>query len=277
MTPIVDWHNFESRSRRGWRGPRAGKASVERWALSYPIAGRRFARCPICGTGGDLTDEHVPPKSVGGRTLTGTCGHCNHNAGSTIDADLQRWVQTSDPFARMELDGVRGARKLRNVALVNNVSDELVVAIAGTGDPDLKAAFTSGSVRGFTLHLHEPQRARLGLRKSVYLACCAVLGEVPRGTVADIVRRDLILAMKGKLVDAGSSSAMQLTMLTCNAPEPQRPRLLVFEDGDEYVVGVAMSYFAVYGQPVIELLRGMNSRPVEIEAMSTPPPRFLAE
>jgi hypothetical protein len=51
--------------------------------------------CPICSllfpadaiSSGDLTLEHVPPASAGGRGITLTCKPCNSTAGHTVDAD----------------------------------------------------------------------------------------------------------------------------------------------------------------------------------------------
>lgn len=52
--------------------------------------------CPICSLllpaeavdNGDLTLEHVPQESVGGKGITLTCRRCNSTAGHTIDAAL---------------------------------------------------------------------------------------------------------------------------------------------------------------------------------------------
>lgn len=59
--------------------------------------------CPLCGRGfsedaldpeapheNRLTEEHVPPKSVGGVPLVLTCWLCNNWAGVTVDAELAK-------------------------------------------------------------------------------------------------------------------------------------------------------------------------------------------
>ena len=54
--------------------------------------------CPICGDGhgqaalqtGELTLEHVPPDSVGGKAITLTCRRCNNPAGGTVDAAVSQ-------------------------------------------------------------------------------------------------------------------------------------------------------------------------------------------
>lgn len=69
--------------------------------------------CPICGRGfleeeiestGQLSLEHVPPESVGGKKLLLTCKECNGNAGKTIDsAALKR--KNFDNFHNLILEG----------------------------------------------------------------------------------------------------------------------------------------------------------------------------
>ncbi|MDY6856806.1 MAG: HNH endonuclease, partial [Thermodesulfobacteriota bacterium] len=74
--------------------------------------------CPICGTeflsdaidSGDLTLEHAPPESLGGRAITLTCVKCNCPAGSSIDAAmrnrhlLQHFFIDSEGFQRARLE-----------------------------------------------------------------------------------------------------------------------------------------------------------------------------
>jgi hypothetical protein len=59
---------------------------------------REIYFCPICGSGFTqnalqaiiLTLEHIPPKSLGGKTLLLTCKQCNNTAGHKIDSALHR-------------------------------------------------------------------------------------------------------------------------------------------------------------------------------------------
>jgi len=54
--------------------------------------------CPICGNAhgqaalqtGELTLEHVPPASVGGKAIALTCRRCNNPAGGTVDAAMSQ-------------------------------------------------------------------------------------------------------------------------------------------------------------------------------------------
>jgi len=75
-------------------------------------AGEALYPCPICGVllpeeaiqAGQLTEEHAPPRALGGRPMALVCRPCNSLAGHTIDAaldDLQDLTRLSRAmFAR---------------------------------------------------------------------------------------------------------------------------------------------------------------------------------
>lgn len=69
------------------------KQGIEAFALARPDAPRLYC-CPICIRGFDslnkLTIEHVPPKSVGGKTLVLTCKDCNNRSGYLLDAHVRK-------------------------------------------------------------------------------------------------------------------------------------------------------------------------------------------
>ena len=55
------------------------------------ISGIREYCCPICGEVkklAELTLEHAPPSSMGGKEIILTCYKCNNTAGSQIDAQV---------------------------------------------------------------------------------------------------------------------------------------------------------------------------------------------
>jgi hypothetical protein len=102
------------------------RAGVEGWRR-VTGADRETYVCPLCeGSFGrealdsrELTLEHVPPESVGGRLLTLTCRPCNSVAGHTIDSEVHRRDQLLDmnraifskvgvfsTKARLEIDGI---------------------------------------------------------------------------------------------------------------------------------------------------------------------------
>src|SRR4051812_14020987 len=75
-------------------------------------SGEALYPCPLCGVllpeeaiqAGELTEEHAPPRALGGRPIALVCRPCNSLAGHTIDAalddlqDLRRLSQAM--FAR---------------------------------------------------------------------------------------------------------------------------------------------------------------------------------
>lgn len=90
--------------------------------------------CPICLSSfgpssideRTLTEEHVPPESVGGKRLVLTCKECNNKAGSTSDAEVHRRHELFR-FARA-LGGqgdYRGCLRLRMGPSRTNVEAEI--------------------------------------------------------------------------------------------------------------------------------------------------------
>ena len=63
--------------------------------------------CPLCVRlfgddalkNGQLTIEHIPPKSVGAQSVLLTCASCNNEAGSRLDSHLAKYKATSE-FAK---------------------------------------------------------------------------------------------------------------------------------------------------------------------------------
>ena len=61
-------------------------------------------RCPICLREfgreaidtGEVTEEHVPGESLGGRSWTLTCGECNWAAGSELESNLTKRLRAQD-------------------------------------------------------------------------------------------------------------------------------------------------------------------------------------
>jgi hypothetical protein len=89
--------------RRVWfdRGWKAFKSSFPEAAQRVPWD--RFYVCPLCLAAFSerslnktvapperLTDEHVPPKRIGGKKMLLTCGGCNSGGGSAVDSHMSR-------------------------------------------------------------------------------------------------------------------------------------------------------------------------------------------
>ena len=68
--------------------------------------------CPLCMVGfeyeavvfGQLTLEHVPPKSVGGKEIILTCKNCNNSTGSTIDAAISARKNSEEMLNALSLE-----------------------------------------------------------------------------------------------------------------------------------------------------------------------------
>src|SRR5438105_7473410 len=89
-------------------GRMSNRAKKDRWvreavavtdALTSNGCGRYL--CPLClewfADLDDLSLEHAPPASVGGRHIAVTCRTCNSTAGATVDAAL-RWAEMIRDF-----------------------------------------------------------------------------------------------------------------------------------------------------------------------------------
>jgi hypothetical protein len=76
---------------------RVGAAAAERfrpdWANQYvcPVCLVPFGETAVEGPVVELPEEHVPPESLGGRSICLTCRSCNSTAGSTIDKQMLEW------------------------------------------------------------------------------------------------------------------------------------------------------------------------------------------
>ncbi len=61
--------------------------------------------CPIClkafnrdslKNPNNIIEEHVPPKRLGGNVRTITCQRCNNRAGTQLENDLKKWIESND-------------------------------------------------------------------------------------------------------------------------------------------------------------------------------------
>ena len=182
-----------------------GAAALQRTLSSTgtqdPLLQGDFYACPLClmicdrdaFERGVLSDEHVPPRSTGGRVLLLTCTRCNNTTGRTIEADAAMREATLDFMAGRALDGdlriefdiggvpVRGTVNNANgeiamyvVPRVNNPAN--LTEMTETLTTWVNTGRTGGSI-GFTF----PQRlssetARLTWIRASYLAAFAAFG-----------------------------------------------------------------------------------------------------
>lgn len=120
--------------------------------------------CPLCLDGlyvieaieaGELTREHVPPHSLGGRSLALTCRTCNNDSGTFYDAEAEKQQRMRSFLAGRHQGPVRGTYTVNGVSHRGDIhlgpghGDGLapitfVGANAKEGDPVIMAATDTG-------------------------------------------------------------------------------------------------------------------------------------
>jgi hypothetical protein len=162
-----------------------------------PLCVRPFPRSAVVTR--ELTAEHVPPESFGGRVLVLTCAKCNHTAGTLLDSHAER-KERIDAVLSGRLDGVERVKVTKDGITANA---ELVVSHGeftaripdkinrpGTGD------HFRGALAGAVLDLETSKFVELGANiswlRSGYLVLFAALGYAYALDAAlDIVRRQI--------------------------------------------------------------------------------------
>ena len=167
-------------------------------ALKAAGADRELYACPICLRGytrsdlDQLTVEHVPQRSIGGKRLVLTCKSCNNTAGHRFEADLAnaKGVQTF-------YDTIIGS-KTGNIGVVDigfgeqRISADLTRStegldfqiLAAHNSPDTHTAFekylrAEGQKQDFSItsrHRFRPKLVDLAYLKSAYLWMFAKAG-----------------------------------------------------------------------------------------------------
>ena len=148
--------------------------------------------CPICLNyfeGLDnLTEEHVPPKSIGGEVLCLTCRECNCGAGHGVDAHvdrekLGRSFLAADGQVRRAKIVVQGIRA--NVDVRRDEKGIQIQVLGGENDPKavgaLQPVLRDGIQSGSSFQLRDTvsfsrKEADIGYLSSAYLAAFAKLG-----------------------------------------------------------------------------------------------------
>jgi|SRR5579884_706110 len=121
--------------RRGWfhEGARYYRQTVARFRYFEQFeCDEGMYPCPLCLRtfplnsleNGDLTVEHVPPESLGGKPLLLTCARCNHTSGTAFDAAARNAERLRSHLAGTE-DNLANATFSLNDTLVNG---EILIA-----------------------------------------------------------------------------------------------------------------------------------------------------
>ena len=203
--------------------------------------------CPLClewvGNIDDLSFEHAPPASLGGKAIALTCKACNSLAGHTVDAEMRQFENIVD-FGRQTLRkplkvtfGTGGSTMAALLttedggvqvgglpANTNPVAHRAVVA-------HLKALAEAGTWEGQWMTVTwkgrwTPQGVRAGWFRSAYLVAFAAFGyryilRPQINIVREQIRRpDIELAPRAVMFDASlDPGSRQLALI-------ERPRTL---------------------------------------------------
>jgi hypothetical protein len=180
----------------------SNRTKKERWirkaiAITDVITKNGAGRylCPLCtdwfDDPADLTLEHAPPESVGGRPIAVTCHDCNSRGGHTVDHELRR-VETVLEFAERRMTAPMPAKfrigdvEQRGEAIFGPDGPKLV-GIPRQNHPETTEAVTaalaetaaSGSTDwtiGLTFQSPNFRRASVAWLRTGYLVAFAVLG-----------------------------------------------------------------------------------------------------
>ena len=207
-----------------------------------PICMRPVAPTPV------LTDvvaeEHVVPKSLGGRLTTLTCRRCNNSAGSKLESHLVRRVRIDAGKApssmRLQVGGAVQRGKIYvspdegepiRIEIVDKQSDPRqapeLERLVKEGVEEMHLSVNSGYI---------PLRTAVALIRSAYLLMFRTFGyryvfdcsaDVVRDQVADPTRETDVLTGVAYRVNAGLPSETALAIAT--APNGQSCFLAVLE------------------------------------------------
>lgn len=148
--------------------------------------------CPICLRAftdvKELTLEHVPPKSLGGKPLCLTCVKCNNSAGHTVDAALNEEHKIAESFqpnsGPQKVHLIVGDAELR-VTIDRTPGNTNIEVIEKANDPRIVVQamekLRDGVARGDSFRLqyrgnYTRRLAEIGSLKSAYLIAFAKFG-----------------------------------------------------------------------------------------------------
>jgi len=166
---------------------------VEAFARARPDAPRLYC-CPICIRGFDnpdeLTIEHVPPKSVGGKPLVLTCQDCNNRSGHLLDAHIrtgrdrrevaegkrETWIKLSQFGHTVTAKALFGPGRIHVTAVPEKSDPEAHRSLFAKLD---EVAATKSMDWGFSIEFsfrHSRLREAVGWLRVAYLYAFAALG-----------------------------------------------------------------------------------------------------
>jgi len=211
------------------------------------IPSRTFDRCPVCLEPSPSTREHVPPEAVGGKVRTMTCGPCNHNLATLVEADLAAWYDQRLLGVRFTKDTVPGGRG----AFVNlrTTTDGEFVLTATRADSAIPAMLDAGGEFGMEFCEAEESRYRVALLKHAYLTACLHLGTIPDGEAAAAVRAELLAVRDAPDRDDLPASPIAQALRIGRSYRPHDGALFLAwmtrEDEEEPLLAIVLGGFVV--------------------------------
>lgn len=167
-------------------------------AGAYTVQRFDFDRCPICLRPDNLTKEHVPIKSLGGKVMTRTCSDCNNGLGSASEAALLSVVtgEVVVEASSLSTDGFRGFRKA--TAALRQAPFGVPRMHVTSADHEFLAAVASGEPLDVRYSLLDPFPSGVAILKYAYLAACIWLREIPISDEAESFRSVLVAVRDGE-------------------------------------------------------------------------------
>jgi hypothetical protein len=200
--------------------------------------------CPLCARPfpniDDLTFEHAPPKSLGGREVALTCKRCNNTAGSSLDVEMRR-AEDVDAFVVGEPTGPIRARFDVGAGAVNvdvQRGPDREITVGGLPDrnsPDTTAAHLAAldAMVGpavpaqrltFTFPRHRFERSTVaaGWLRAAYLLAFAKFGY-------RYALRSLFVPVRDQIADPTSAAIDSFYYFNLNAAPARRSMIAVAE------------------------------------------------
>jgi len=227
-----------------------------------------FDVCPICLREGDLTDEHVPMRALGGKVMTRTCAECNNKLGSTSEATLAALVAGEVVIEASAKSVTDFQGKRRATAAIRQRPFATPTLHMTSGDPDLLEALA----RRVPVDVHyrpvDILAAGVAILKYAYLASCVWFRSIPAGREADSIRAALVAARNGvRLPDGANERIRRLVLSVVLVENPTRD---VGAIALAMPTGPGQPWTFILGQRLIVIWPFTDVLPVENHAPSEP-------
>jgi hypothetical protein len=218
--------------------------------------------CPLCGTGfppteiEQLTFEHAPPASLGGREIAITCKSCNSTAGYSVDINMRRYEDALDFRLGTMTKPVRicleVAGQVQNATLLSESTGIKIIGLPKCNPPGTGKAITKeierliaeGSASNLRFRVtsaqtHSPRLVRRGWLRSAYLVAFALLGY--RYAFSDALR-----PVRDQFIPAGSAELARFHLLIPGVPAVERHLFLIDRPKPFGCLAVQMGRHAVF-------------------------------